>query len=228
MQYRIYRALAPMLNNDTYWLALIDVDEFIVPERGQSVAAILRLLEPFFAITLNFLMHGTNGRMWKEPGLVMERFKNHTHWQLGHNRFTKMVVKPRHVLEYRVHEHLYFDGPVTRNPLGRRNRILNMFQRPPCHQNLRLDHYWTKSREEFLAKRNRGHCDTADPNQIEVHRKRLEDDIAAVADVISDDRTLDWVIPLVKENLGNRSLPVPLQRFHVHRWPNPVVFGRRG
>jgi hypothetical protein len=225
--YHIYRALCPKLNNDTYWLALIDVDEFIVPEFGRSVLAFLRLLEPFFAVTLNWLIHGTNGHTSKEDGLVMERFKNHTDWQLGDNRFTKMIVKPRHVMEYRIHEHLYFDGPVTRNPLGRRNRILNMFRRPACHRNLRLDHYWTKSHEEFLARRMRGPGHTADKRDIEMNLRRLSDDIARVEDVITDDHTLDWAIPLVKENLGNRSLPVSLQRFHRHYWPSMIVVGRR-
>jgi hypothetical protein len=224
--YQIYHALCPMLNNETFWLALIDVDEFLVPVDVRSVPAVLRRLENFVAITVNWLVYGTNGQLTKKPGLVMERFRNHTDWNLGHNRFTKMIANPRQILEFRIHEHLYFGNWKSRNPIGRRNNI-PMFHRPACHKALWLNHYWTKSREEFVARRTRGPGFTADPEEIKRNLRTLSHDLSLVQDVISDDRTIDWVIPLVKDNIGNRTLPVSMQRFHVHTWPSVIVHNGR-
>jgi hypothetical protein len=224
--YLIQWALCPKLNDQTFWLALIDVDEFLVPAKGRSVPAILRLLKRFPAISVNWLVYGTNGQLHKKPGLVLERFPNHTAWKLGHNRFTKIIANPRQILEFRIHEHLYFGAWRSHDPLGRSNDI-PMFHRPACHQVLWLNHYWTKSKEEFTVRRVRGPGHSADPKDAEKNVKKIAQDLALVPDVVSNDRTIEWTIQLVKENLGTRSLPFEMQKFHLHSWRNVIVRPRK-
>jgi hypothetical protein len=79
-----------------------------------------------------------------------------------------------------------------------------MLQHEPIHEVLRINHYWTKSVEEFHAKRTRG-CAYSGPG-FDCQRliKDIESDLAAVNDTVTNDTTINWAIPLVKARLQAR------------------------
>jgi glycosyltransferase involved in cell wall biosynthesis len=220
-QFAIYNSLRNTLKEESFWLAIMDIDEFLLPVDGRSVPEILRARECFPAISVNWVMYGSNGQLTKQPGLVIERFKNHTSWDHIINRHIKTIVRPRMVRRYAVHDHIYQGRCRSRDVLRRRNR-LEFWDQPPVFDVLRMNHYWTKSREEFQAKRWRGRASIANRKIAYNLWRRVDIDIAARPDVITDDHTIDWAIPLVKENLKIRFSDRPAGNFHVHQWP-PLI-----
>lgn len=145
---------------ETRWLAVIDLDEFIVPMQYKDIPSFLRPLEKFSVVEINWLCYGSGGAKTREPGDVMERFKRHSHPEHKLNTHVKSIVDPRRVCTMTgCHEASRISGKAADshgNPLkkGKVNRV-------PQQDIIRINHYAVKSYEEFLAKRARGRARVA-------------------------------------------------------------------
>lgn len=140
---------------DARWIAVIDLDEFIVPIKDKSIPEFLKRFEKFSVVEVNGLIYGSGGAKKKEAGGVMERFKHHSIPNIIANRHIKSIVDPRRVFCFiGSHEAARISGsaadshgqPVT----------VNFRHREPQQDVIRLNHYMVKSYEEFLEKHARG------------------------------------------------------------------------
>lgn len=140
---------------DARWIAFIDLDEFIVPMKDESITAFLKRFEDFPAVEINWLVYGSGGATKKEPGGVMTRFKRHS--QPGHrlNRHVKSIVDPRRVFTMiGCHEVARISGKAADS---HGDPITKSFRdREPQQDVIRINHYAVRSFEEFLEKQNRG------------------------------------------------------------------------
>ena len=144
---------------ETRWLAVIDLDEFIVPIKDKSLLEFLRRMEDFSSVEINWLCYGSGGSKTKEAGGVMERFRRHSISEHRLNTHVKSIVNPRKVCTMiGAHEAARISGRSVDShgiPLKKGFR-----DRKPQHDIIRINHYAVKSYEEFLAKRARGRCRT--------------------------------------------------------------------
>ena len=140
---------------ETRWLAVIDLDEFIVPMKNKTIPEFLHGMEKFSVVEINWLVYGSGGAKTKEPGGVMERFHKHSLPSHYLNTHVKSIVDPRRVCTMTgCHEAARISGfsvdshgvPLTK---GFRDRV-------PQQDVIRVNHYAVKSYEEFLEKRARG------------------------------------------------------------------------
>ncbi|MDE5918449.1 MAG: glycosyltransferase family 92 protein [Duncaniella sp.] len=140
---------------ESRWIAFIDLDEFIVPRRHQSIPDFLSGFEEFPAVEINWLIYGSGGAEKREPGGVMERFTSHSLPSHPLNRHVKSIVNPRRVYSMiGCHEVARISGkaadshgePITRN----------FREREPQQDVIRINHYAVRSREEFIEKQGRG------------------------------------------------------------------------
>lgn len=141
---------------DTRWIAFIDLDEFIVPQKDESIPAFLSRFESFAAVEINWLCYGSGGQKEKLPGGVMERFHHHSLPEHHLNRHVKSIVNPRRVYGMigchevaRMSEYQNADShgrPITHN----------FRERIPQQDVIRINHYAVRSFEEFLEKQMRG------------------------------------------------------------------------
>ncbi|WP_289074346.1 glycosyltransferase family 92 protein [uncultured Bacteroides sp.] len=140
---------------ETRWLAIIDLDEFIVPIKDKTIPEFLHRMEKFSSVEINWLVYGSGGAKEKEQGNVMERFKKHSFLEHRLNTHVKSIVDPRRVCTMTgCHEAARISGQAADShgvPLkkGFRDRV-------PQQDVIRINHYAVKSYEEFLAKRARG------------------------------------------------------------------------
>ena len=140
---------------DARWIAVIDLDEFIVPIKDKSIPDFLHDLEQYSSVEINWLVYGSGGAKNKEPGGVMERFRKHSMPEHKLNTHVKSIVDPRRVCTMvGCHEASRISGRAADshgNPLkkGFRDRV-------PQQDVIKINHYAIKSYEEFLAKRARG------------------------------------------------------------------------
>jgi len=140
---------------DTRWIAIIDLDEFIVPIKDQSIPEFLQRFEEFSAVEINWLIYGSGGAKDKQPGGVMERFKHHSQPNHILNRHIKSIVNPRRVFSaIGCHEVARISGqsadshgqPITKN----------FRNREPQQDVIRINHYAVKSLAEAIEKLGRG------------------------------------------------------------------------
>lgn len=140
---------------DARWIAIIDLDEFIVPMKDKTIPDFLKRFENFAAVEINWLVYGSGGAKKKEEGDVMERFKHHSVPNHVMNRLVKSIVNPRRVFtSIGAHEVARISGRTADShgmPVKK-----NFRDREPQHDVIRINHYAVKSYEEFLDKRSRG------------------------------------------------------------------------
>lgn len=137
------------------WIAVIDLDEFIVPIKDRNIPEFLHRMEKFSVVEINWLVYGSGGAKKREPGSVMERFRWHSLPEHRLNTHVKSIVDPRRVCNMiGCHEAARISGDAADShghPIK-----MNFGDRKPQQDVIRINHYAIKSYEEFLAKRARG------------------------------------------------------------------------
>jgi hypothetical protein len=194
-----YNLVIQRLRNASFWVAVIDIDEFLVPVNSHCIPQFLTSFEGKDALEVNWVIYGWNRKNRKGNGLVIERFPYHSDWKVRSNRFVKLIVQPRKVKFLHVHTGVFQSGRSD-NLCGFNTRF-SMFQRPPCHKILRINHYWSKSKEEWVRKLIRGRGSDTQVYPISL--------VNTVKDTVMNDTIMDWYIPRVKANLVGKGTYPP-------------------
>lgn len=109
-------------------------------------------------IGINWLIFGSNHHEKKPEGGVLENFTMCAEKDFFENRHIKTICDPLKVLSYIVHFPIYYAGFHNLNENG---EIISSGNRTKeVHfDKIRINHYFSKSREEYIAKKNRGRAD---------------------------------------------------------------------
>ena len=156
-------------SNQTKYLAVIDADEFIYcPENNHKI---LPVLNHYFknpsigGLAVNWIIYGSSNFKRKPVGLVSNNFVYRSHIGFEKNHFIKTICNPRKVFSFTLsHSANYLPGyfAVDENcnyvPWARTKNI--------SVSHIRLNHYYSKSKEEFLKKRNRGSGEVLTPRRL--------------------------------------------------------------
>lgn len=140
---------------DARWIAVIDLDEFIVPVQDKSIPDFLHRMEGAAVVEVNWLCYGSGGAKTKTDGSVMQRFRKHSLADHKLNTHVKSIADPRQVCTMiGCHEAARISG----KPLDPSGNVITTHwgDRKPQQDVIKINHYAIKSYEEFLAKRARG------------------------------------------------------------------------
>ncbi len=192
-QVNMYNDGIKRCRKETYWLAIVDLDEFIVPLNDKTLSQNMHEYEPYSQLLINWVIYGSSGLEKKEEGLVIERFTKHhdSVWPL-----MKSVVKPDYVVSADVHFCHVIGKMVDEHHLEQYGFGVSN----PTVDILRVNHYVIKSKEEYAAKQKRG-----DPTKID---SDFTDEFFAFHDhnEIEDRELMQKYIPLIKENIKKRHI----------------------
>jgi len=143
------------------WVAFIDIDEFIHPLRVDSIRDLLPVYQGFSAVLLHWLVFGPSGHVARPEGWVMENYTQRVPEQWLVNRHVKTFARCAELLGPGATPHTFrLRGDVC-DASGR--QVGNVPIQPAvCHDQLVINHYFTKSREDWDAKVNRGKATTED------------------------------------------------------------------
>lgn len=131
---------------DCDWVLVIDDDEFL---RCDSLDAVVAACGDHPGLALSWRMIGTNGHEDYEPIPQVERFSRSTGEDYACNNHVKSMVDPRRVERWtQTHCPRYLTGHAV-DLKGR--EVLGPFT-PANHSVAWIDHYFTRSRGEYLAK----------------------------------------------------------------------------
>lgn len=161
------------------WAAFIDLDEFIVLKKHDSISSFLSQYQQCSAIGLNWLMFGTNHCTDYHPEPVTKRF---TRCATELNKHIKSIVQLRYALFFYNDSHYI----SVRN-----GTMCDTSYEPitgPFHSSGKADvayihHYYTKSEQEFREKIERGRADTVEKRSL----AELDDVHSRNNDVINTD-----------------------------------------
>lgn len=146
----------------TEWMAVIDLDEFLVPLRAEGVPQVLAGFADCGGLAAHWKIFGSAGEDEQRPGLVMDRFRRCAAAEFDAHRHVKSIVKAALV-----------DRPGIHICYLREGRIVDERRRPVdsassgihdgiSHEYLQVNHYCTKSREEWQRKWRRGRAGPSD------------------------------------------------------------------
>lgn len=200
---------------DSRWIAFIDNDEFLFSPTGTPVSEILRDYEDAPGVGVNRMPFGPSGHQTRPPGLVIE---NYVRRPKAVQTVIKSIVDPRAVERTAgAHHFLYRDGRCAvderKRPLdptrelpeskerggGKGPRPNAGFTESFSAERLRINHYGTKSIEEWRRKFALPRPDSGasrPPPNPEFQAWRL--------DAEADDQSIMQYVPALRETLDSR------------------------
>ncbi len=136
MQLPAYWDCVNKYKNETKWLAIIDLDEYIVPVKYDSVAEFLAKQKKRVAqVVIPWVIFGSGGHEQRPNGLVLESYTKCA----KRNWLYKSIVNPRMIIDMGCHEQMV--AGATRDIKD---------------SELRINHYHCKSWAEYQLKASRG------------------------------------------------------------------------
>ena len=174
------------------WMAFIDIDEFLFPVEGNSLPTTLVDYERLPAVAVYWTNFGFNGHEKRPSGLTIE---NYTRPICGFGLRPKSIVDPSKVIGIKtVHLFDFADGPQI--GYDEQNRLVRCDDEVGPSNILRLNHYITRSREEFAAKLSKW-----DRVRVKQSDKRRRQSIQ-MKEAAFHDNTILRFVPEVKQRLG--------------------------
>jgi glycosyltransferase involved in cell wall biosynthesis len=151
------------------WMAFIDLDEYIAPaEPFKSIAEILNEQTAKHGgcaagMLINWCLYGSSHLEKTPKGLITENFTHHAEQSFWGNHLGKTICNPR-LVNYYVSPHYpyYWIGAYSISGSGA-VKTNDWKVKPADWSVVRLNHYHTKSYEQYLQKISRGMGDR--PNE---------------------------------------------------------------
>jgi hypothetical protein len=179
------------------WAAFIDVDEFVHPLSRDSIRDLLPLYSGMSAVVLQWQEFGASGHITRPAGLTIESYNTKLPAEHPRANQAKSIVRTADLLGVLTGSHVL---NVSGNSCNARGEVLERRNsNPQCHDVMVINHYYSRSREDWEAKRRRGFQSARVPgDHYGLHEFEAHDRAAT----IRDDRIKRFV-PLVKETLAN-------------------------
>ncbi|NOT09701.1 MAG: glycosyltransferase family 92 protein [Gemmatimonadales bacterium] len=187
------------------WMAFLDADEFLYPTGEESLPHLLRDYERFPALLAFWTMFGFSGHETPPPGFVIDNYVMRA--PFGFHAKPKSIVNPREVVAV-SNPHLF---DLTAGPRQGFTETGQLFQKiesglgknnvgTPVSVRLRLNHYYTRSRQEFEEKLGKRRLSgrAADCKKLERIAKGIED-------TAFRDEGIHGYIPELRDRLRARS-----------------------
>lgn len=153
-----YRDATQIFLGKCEWIGFLDGDEFIVPHRHRDLHSFLYNYQNVAGIAINWKIFGSSEHTSKIDGLVMERFTRCAASDFSVNGHFKTIAKIDSIEDVAIHickfkknhqKYVYPDRKtVAPDSVGHGTHI--------DHSLIQVNHYFTKSREEWELKRARG------------------------------------------------------------------------
>lgn len=158
-----YMALLSRTRNNCDVVAFIDADEYLLPMNGQTT--LIPILEQLFsdpevsALGLNWANFGSNGALFAEDGFVIDRFTKRAKFSFGVHYHIKTIVRPNRATGFANPHFVHLSGgryvdaagtDIVIHPKHGKGLSSRIVWGPA-----RINHYATKSLEEFLVGKSR-------------------------------------------------------------------------
>ncbi|MCP1231151.1 glycosyltransferase family 2 protein [Acetobacter indonesiensis] len=142
------------------WIAFLDSDEFIVPYGEHCIKKFLSRYEEFSGVVINWAMFGSSGFISPPSGLVIENFVWRSNSQFYNAKHVKSIINPK-MAEHCINAHFFkMNGKVVdvlkNEPVWEKEGIING---NPIYDICQINHYYTRSKNEWVSKIKRGYHD---------------------------------------------------------------------
>jgi hypothetical protein len=149
----------------TKWLMFIDSDEFFFGTREDDLRVILTDYEQHGGLAAHWHEYGSNGHVVKPRGLSIEAFTKRASDRHGAHYSFKSILQPPCFQKF-LSPHLAVTNPLTVMEDHREVSVhwIWIGDRRPTHEIVRVNHYHTRSMEDWVERYQRGQCNDPAPD----------------------------------------------------------------
>ncbi|NGX36971.1 MAG: hypothetical protein K1000chlam2_00117 [Chlamydiae bacterium] len=152
-----YNKLIDQRRKETFWLAIIDTDEFIVPLKKETLPKFLKSYEKYGGIGINWQLYGTSD-IYRIPdtqtliGTLLKKAPEN----LEQNRFVKTIFQPKTIKEMKKPHHCkykkgYFHVTENKVPFPANKSLTDTVS----ISKIRINHYTYRDEEFFYGEKQR-------------------------------------------------------------------------
>lgn len=142
-----YRVMVKNAVGKTHWLAVIDLDEFLLPHSFDDLREFLEEYEEYGGLAVNWQIFGTGGHVRRPPTQINHLFhRAETHW--SRNRFVKSMIQPDRTAweqENNVHTFPMRDGKIV----NENHEQVNGMTHDISVKKIQVNHYVLRSWQDF-------------------------------------------------------------------------------
>lgn len=192
----VYNEAIRKYKNYCRWMGFIDMDEYVIPvDNNKKIWEVVNELvykakKGAAGVGINWAIYGTSGLKTKPHGLIMENYTMRAHDNYSLNIHIKTICNPRLVKEYISPHYPFYKRGAYSITEGTNKRLYGWGDKDILYKNLRINHYYTKSEEEYIAKRNRGLGDRVGRYNEQHFCKYNKNDV--------EDNIMSFYIPIIK------------------------------
>ncbi|MFT2007608.1 glycosyltransferase family 92 protein [Pontibacter sp. 13R65] len=190
-----YKHYLSTYGKDSRWAGFIDLDEFIVPKTAYTLPDFLKAYEYADAVGINWTLFGHNNHEVRPPGLVTE---NYTSRENKQNIHIKSIVNPRKAL-FAANPH--YIGMVEGSHYidAKHFPITSAFNENHSIDLIQINHYFTKSAEEFIKKAERGRADTGEKRNVQIEFEQYKNIWNEFSDTLLVDKYMNALKKAMQE-----------------------------
>ena len=153
-----FNNVASRLRNRFHWCAFLDADEFLYPSEG-SLKEVISRYEDCSVVGAHWLIYGSSGFETRQDGFVTETYLKRAPVDFHVNRHIKSIVKLSDYMHLHT-SHLFVGSGLVvdemKVPVEIKAPHGYLDDRVPTCNYLRINHYYTRSKEDFEVKVRRG------------------------------------------------------------------------
>jgi hypothetical protein len=143
-------------SQESEWIAFLDLDEFLFPTVDSDLKNILDGFASAPGIGVNWLMFGTSGHGVRPAGLQIENFTKRAETNFPGNQHIKSIVRPDRVVSP-ADPHFFNCKDSSESTVTEEHLPLSSAMTDDVSvTKLRINHYFTRSREDMYQKMHRG------------------------------------------------------------------------
>ena len=165
MQITAYNDAIARFKDSSHWMAFIDIDEFIVlsPNYSTNLSDFLKMYEGFDMLGINWCMFDANNHeKCPTQGFVISNYTRcHAIDDNSANRHIKSIVKPKSV-KICTNPHYMILKPSKKAVDENFDTLITPFPPHVSFKKIQINHYFSKSKEEYISKLSRGRADIAE------------------------------------------------------------------
>lgn len=140
------------------WMAFTDLDEYLFSPVSNELCPVLELFYGYSAVGAHWMCYGPCNHKTRPAGLTIESYLERPRNTFATNRHFKMIVQPACTRDfYNPHHCRFLHGGYAVDEAT--NRISGPISEDVRHNLLRINHYTTRSWEEWDAKVAKGRPD---------------------------------------------------------------------
>ncbi len=151
LPFKEYLHLSTFRDFKPFWMMTCDVDEFLVLLHHKDVRDLLVGYEQFGGLGIPWSMYGSSGHINKPEGLVRDNYLWRT-VDTPDKQYVKTIANTQYFTNMNDPHFVYSSRPVVNEAFESFLGSLTSSPRKIC----KINHYFTRSYDEWVLKRNRG------------------------------------------------------------------------